>query len=284
MPTCPACAETISDGDENCPYCGISIHEYAPGESGPRGPGKSKALVIGLAVAGVIAVLLVCVGVVAVPVALLVPATQQAREAARRSQCKNNLKQIGLALHNYHEAWGSLPPAYLADENGKPMHSWRVLILPFLDEAPLYQEYRFSEPWDGPNNSRLMSRMPRIYSCPSHAGAPGDNFTAYAAVFGADCAFRGAEPVSFNDISDGTSNTMLVGEATHAAIPWMKPDDVDVKVHPAIGDKQGFSSDHTGGINVLMGDGAVRFIPQSINPQTLQALFSRAGDERIGDF
>lgn len=285
MPVCPACAETISDGVENCPYCGISIHEYAPGESGPRRSGtRSTATIIALVVAGILGVLIICAGVIAVPVALLIPATQQAREAARRSQCKNNLKQIGLALHNYHEQWGSLPPAYIADENGKPMHSWRVLILPQLDQGALYNEYNFSEPWDGPNNSRLLSRMPPIFSCRSHPGAAGNTTTAYAAVFGETCAFRGAEPVSFQDITDGTSNTMLVGEASHAAIPWMKPDDVDVKLHATIGDKQGFSSDHTGGINVLMADGAVRFISQSINPQTLQALFTRAGNEKVGDF
>ncbi|MFN0054259.1 MAG: DUF1559 domain-containing protein, partial [Planctomycetales bacterium] len=83
-----------------------------------------------------LAVLLVCGGILA---ALLLPAVQQAREAARRTQCKNNLHQIGLALHNYHDAFNSFPPAYIPDASGRPMHSWRVLILPFLDQAPLYQ-------------------------------------------------------------------------------------------------------------------------------------------------
>src|SRR5579863_9248252 len=116
--------------------------------------------------------LLVVIAIIAILVSLLIPATQQAREAARRSQCKNNLKQIGLALHNYHDAFGSFPPAFVADANGKPMHSWRVLILPYLDQLPLYKEYNFSEPWDGPNNSRLLNRMPPAFSCPSHSGPP----------------------------------------------------------------------------------------------------------------
>src|SRR6476661_8060061 len=116
--------------------------------------------------------LLVVIAIIAVLVALLLPAVQQAREAARRSQCKNNLKQIGLALHNYHDVNGCFPPAYIADENGKPMHSWRVLILPYLDQAALHTEYNFSEPWDGPNNSRLLARRPAVYACPSHGNAP----------------------------------------------------------------------------------------------------------------
>ncbi len=90
--------------------------------------------------------------------------------------------------------------------------------------------------------------------------------------------------MSIADITDGTSNTMLIGEASHAGIPWMKPDDVDIKTHPSVGDRQGFSSDHAGGVHVLMADGAVRFLSQSINAQTLQALFTRDGAERIGDF
>src|SRR5262245_44252816 len=82
-------------------------------------------------------------------------AVRDAREAARRSNCKGELKQIGLALLNYREAYGCFPPPYVADASGRPMHSWRVLILPFIDHAALYREYRFDEPWDGPNNRKL---------------------------------------------------------------------------------------------------------------------------------
>ncbi len=225
--------------------------------------------------------LLVCGGVLA---ALLLPAVQQAREAARRSQCKNNLKQIGLALHNYADAYGAFPPAYVADASGKPMHSWRVLILPYLDQAPLYNQYNFSEPWDGPSNSRLLSQMPSVYACPSHPGSPGGTSTAYAAVFGEQCVFRGSEPVAFKDITDGASNTLLVVEADGAGIPWMKPDDVDITKHPSLGDRDGFSSSHMGGVHGLMCDGAVRFISQNIDAQTLKALFTRDGGEPVGSF
>src|SRR5262249_10862652 len=160
------------------------------------------------------------------------------------------------------EQFGSFPPAYLADASGKPMHSWRVLILPFIDQQALYREYNFSEPWDGPNNSRLLTRMPPVYACVSdpHSGTTN---TAYAAVFGQQCVFRGFEPVKIMDITDGASNTLLVAEASKAGIPWMKPEDIDIAKHPSIGDDSGFSSYHIGGINALMCDGAVRYIPQS---------------------
>src|SRR5262245_66359 len=158
MKACPACAEKIDSGVETCPHCGVSVYGYAPAAGSDRTGSGSKwpVFVIVLAVGGV---LLVCCGGLTIP-ALLLPAVQQGREAARRSQCKNNLKQIALALLNYESRYGTFPPAYVADESGKPMHSWRVLILPDLDQQALYNDYNFSEPWDGPNNSRLLTRIP----------------------------------------------------------------------------------------------------------------------------
>jgi prepilin-type processing-associated H-X9-DG protein len=278
MKTCPACAENISDSVEKCPHCGVSIHDYgARGSARGAGKGKTSTLTTVLIVVACIAALGLCCAPVGV--ALLLPAVQSAREAARRSQCRNNLKQIGLALHNYNDAYGTFPPAYIPDASGKPMHSWRVLILPFIDQAQLYEEYDFSEPWDGPSNSRLLSRMPPVYACPSDPMV-GTN-TAYVGVFGEHCIFRGGEPVGIRDITDGTSKTLMVGEAAQSSVPWMQPVDIDVAVHPSIGDPDGFSSYHPGGVHFLFADGSVQFIAQSINPQTLKALFTRDGNEQI---
>lgn len=280
MKTCPSCAENIPPQAIVCPYCGISLNPNATSRA-TRAPGTSSAMSLTFIIlGGVAAVMLVCGGIGA---ALLLPAVQQAREAARRSKCKNNLLQIGLALHNYHDTYGCFPPAYIADADGRPLHSWRVLILPYIDEAPLYNQYKFSEPWDGPNNSRLLASMPPVYACPSHAGPPGTT-TAYVAVFGDDCIFQGAEATKMGDILDGSSNTLVVGETTGANIPWMKPEDVDVGKHPSIGDKSGLSSHHTGGAHFLSADGTVRFISQNINQKTLDALFTRAGGEQVGEF
>jgi hypothetical protein len=281
MPTCPACAEQIPSGAETCPHCGVSVHSYAP-KGGSGGGSKTWPIVLVVALVG--GVVLLCCGVLVLP-ALLLPAVQQAREAARRTQCSNNLKQIGLALMNYEATYRSFPPAYVADKDGKPMHSWRVLILPFIEQAELYGQYDFSEPWDGPKNSRLLTRMPAVYACPSNpAGGPNNTSTAYAAVFGEHCVFRGSEPVKIDDIKDGMSNTLLVVEAANAGIPWMKPDDVDITKHPALGDRDGFSSYHVGGVPGLMADGAVRFLSQNIAAETLKALFTRDGGEPVSSF
>lgn len=284
MRICPACAEDIAEDVATCPLCGVSIKDYAApsgGGGGVRG-GKMSRTTMALIVVGSIFGMMLCCSPVLV--ALLLPAVQQAREAARRTQCSSNLKQIGLALYNYESVYRSLPPAFVADENGKPMHSWRVLILPYLDQKPLYDSYNFSEPWDGPNNNRLLSQMPAVFRCPSDPGATGGTHTGYAGVFGDHSVFRGSAPVELQDITDGTSNTLLVGEADGAGIPWLKPDDVDVELHPSIGDVNGFSSHHTGGVQFLMADGSVHFIMQTINPQTLKALFTRDAGDAVGAY
>jgi prepilin-type processing-associated H-X9-DG protein len=228
----------------------------------------------------ILGVIVVCGGLM-LP-GLLLPAVQQAREAARRTQCQNNLKQIALALHSYHDVYGAFPPAFIADKDGKPMHSWRVLILPYLD-ATLYSEYSFSEAWDGPNNSRLLARMPSVFRCPSDPASMASTNTSYVGVFGEHCVFRGTKPVAIKDITDGTSSTLLAGEVK-SNIPWMKPEDVDIKLYPAIGGARGFGSYHAGGANFVMCDGSVRFVNQSVLQPTLDALYTRDGNEPVGDF
>ena len=160
--------------------------------------------------------------------ALALPAVNVTVPASPRMACSNNLKQIALALHNYHDDHGSFPPAYIADENGKPMHSWRVLLLPYLEQAPLYQRYKFDEPWDGPNNSKLLNQSPSIYACPSHSQANplGNTHTSYFAVVGSKTAWPGVDASRLDDLTDGTANTVLLLEVQNQNIPWLKPDDL----------------------------------------------------------
>lgn len=275
----PLDSETDYDAPPEMPSRGASR------ESGrARRPGGSssstKVILIVLAVVG--GICLLCCGVFVGP-ALLLPAVQQAREAARRTECKNNLKQIGLALHTYEADYGCLPPAYLTDRNGKPMHSWRVLILPQLGETALYNAYNFSEPWDGPHNRELLARRPTVYACASDAKLDA-GATSYAAVYGDHCIFRKGNPLRMRDMKDGTSNTIMVAEASQANIPWTKPEDVDVELHGSLGDPAGFSSRHVGGFQALLGDGSVRMISSKLSQSTLDAIYTRDGNEHVTDF
>lgn len=231
-------------------------------------------------------------------------AIKEAREGARRSGCNCKLKQFGLALHNYHDVHGTFPPAFVLGPDGQKWHSWRVLILPQLEQSPLYAAYRFDEPWDGPNNRKLIEKMPEIFACPSQpcptkkavllsigvlgcaGGGPSaeSGFTSFAAVLGQNCAFRGAQPVSMKEITDGSSNTVLIGECTRTKIPWTKPDDIDTAFFSKLGGPDGFGSPHLGGSHFLMGDGTVRFVPTNMPQTTVDGLFTRNGGETIVDF
>lgn len=224
------------------------------------------------------------VSALALLVAFLMPATQQARPAAKRSTCKNNLKQIGLALHNYHETYGCFPPVYIADGEGKPMHSWRVLLLPYLDQLPLYEQYRFDEPWDGPNNRNLWDRIPAVYRCPSHAEVSEDKQqTPYVTVRDPQSLFPGSEPKKLKDAKDGTSYTAAVVEVSHQTVHWMSPEDVSRLDYLADMVESSGPHHHTGGSHILMGDGAVRYFPAD-SLGVLESLITRDGGETVGDF
>jgi len=286
-----------------CPHCGLqtNVADHFAGQSGPcAGCGKTVVIPPPGAVYGpppsrgtgawpVVAVVLV-VGLVCVVfcggilVALLLPAVQAAREAARRSQCSNNLKQIGLALHNYHSTYACFPPAYVADKDGRPMHSWRVLLLPYMEQQALYRQYRFDEPWDGPNNQRIASTILQVYQCPSDPPG-GAATTNYVMIVGPGTLSDGASCSKISDVHDGTSNTIAVVEIANSGIGWAEPRDLDAAtITFAINDgsPNGISSRHPGVANALLLDGSVRAIPATTDPSVLRALSTIAGNERVG--
>ena len=192
------------------------------------GPKLRLTLVRILVIVAVFALLL---ALLLSPLALLLPAVQSAREAARRAQCVNNLKQIALALLNYENATGSFPPAYVADASGKPIHSWRVLILPYLGQQALFNKYRMNEPWDGPNNRKLAAQIPNVYRCPAQANDPANQSveTHYFAVVDPQTAWPGSRGRRIRDIVDGTSKTILVLEASGVQTNWMEPRDLSLE-------------------------------------------------------
>lgn len=220
---------------------------------------------------------------VGIGVALLLPAVQQAREAARRAQDKNNLKQIGLAMHNSHDTYNRFPPqAIRSKKDNKKLLSWRVHILPFIEEAPLYQQFKLDEPWDSPNNKPLIEKMPRVYASPNHDDLTKQGKTVFVAPTGKGTFWDDPEGRRIRDVIDGTSNTVMVVEAhKDSAVIWTKPDDIEIDFENPI---KHMKSARVGGFHVLISDGSVRFISDNINVTTLKALFTHAGGETLRDF
>ena len=127
-----------------------------------------------------------------------------------------------MAVANYHETYGCFPPAYVADRDGKPMHSWRVLILPFLEQQELYNAYNFAEPWNGPSNRKLAGRIGNIYL---RSGLDSDQIhtTSFVAVVGPQTLWHGSQPTNRKDLGDGSHNTLLVVEVPDGRFLWMEP-------------------------------------------------------------
>jgi hypothetical protein len=208
-------------------------------------------------------------GLTPVALGLLLPAVQKVRQAAGRVQSQNNLKQIAIAMHNYHDVMGSLPPAYRADKDGKPLLSWRVLILPYIEQQNLYNQFHLDEPWDSPHNKKLIELMPKTYRSPAAHAPPG--WTNYLTVRGKDTAFPGARGVTFAQITDGLSNTIMVVEASdRKAVPWTKPDDF---AYSAKNPLDGLVGLWPAGFQAALCDGSVRFISAAIDPTVLKNLF-----------
>ncbi len=217
---------------------------------------------------------------------LLLRSPGAAREPARRCQCVNNLKQLGVALHNYHDAYKCFPPAYVADEEGRPMHSWRVLILPYLERVELYEKYRFDEPWDGPHNRQLGDHIgSRTWSspfrCPSDRDGSPVN-TNYVLVTGEGTAWGEGESPQVRDFTDGTSETIMVVEMGDSDIHWMEPRDLTIdQAMRGVNSELGMciSSKHPGIANVLLVDGSVEMLSALLPVDELKKLLTHQGGE-----
>jgi prepilin-type processing-associated H-X9-DG protein len=245
--------------------------------SASHGRVRGRGLAITGIVTGVIGCLLIVFPVLAVLLVRvsLPTALESAKSAADRARCANNLKQIGLALHNYELAEGHFPPAAITDEQGKPLLSWRVAILKYADPG-LYERFHQDEPWDSPHNRALLSERPPFYRCPNNASL--DNTLGnYQVLVGPGSVFELKEGARLADITDGVSNTIMVVE-TADPIPWTKPEELPFGPNEL---RLPFKTLHKNGFNVLMGDGSVRFLKEDIDPQTFRALVTRAGNEPV---
>lgn len=284
-------AEEYVGQTRDCTHCGKAVYVAEGGSVVPERKGWFWPDLSSCSIGGVTLFFLLIIGcdTIGMGISLLLPAVQSAREAARRMQCTNQLKGIGLAIQQYQLHYGCFPPAFIPDENGKPKHSWRVLILPFLDQEALYREYRFDEPWDGPNNRRLADRMPRVYLCPSRA-PPGYSQTSYAMIVGPHAFSDGPTGRTIKDIKNDPAKTIMLAEATRAEINWLEPRDLSTESmafehKPSSVDqpssKTDISSEHPGTYNVLFYNGEVRNLSATIDRKTLEAMLTIDGGEKI---
>ena len=210
-------------------------------------------------------------------VLLLPPVCSYPKFLADKGACRANLRVLAAAMHSYHDAYHSFPPAYIVDKNGRPMHSWRVLLLPFLEHGALYRRYHFDEPWNGPRNRMLMSGVPDEFHCPADSG-PETN-TNYFVVVGPKTVFPGAGSVRIRDITDGTSCTILLVEAADSDVNWLEPRDLTYEealrgINPKTG--WGISSHHRKGeVLVALADGSTPVLPEDFDVEQLRRLLER---------
>jgi hypothetical protein len=189
-------------------------------------------------------------------------------ELGGHSRTANNLKQIILAFHNYHEAMNGFPASAICDKNGKPLLSWRVAILPYIEQANLYQQFHLDEPWDSENNKKLIPLMPKVYALPTvEAAEPGT--THFRAFYGNGAALDLDKPARIAQFQDGLSNTLLIAEAADFEYQPNKP-------------LPKFGRPGEDGFWLGMADGSVHFVKKTISEKTLHALITRAGGEVIG--
>jgi hypothetical protein len=244
-----------------------------------RGRLSGNGLAIGGIVTACVCSLLNCgLSVSLILPALLVPAVQKVREAADRAQSQNNLRQMSLAMLNYCDThMGTMPPAAIGDP-GKPpaqrraLLSWRVAILPYIHQQGLYNQFKLDEPWDGPNNIRLLGQMPMVYKLTSDSATPSGH-THYQVFVGNGAAFEKTRGLRVpGEFPDGFANTLLIVEAARA-VPWTKPEDIAFDPNKPIKPFLDMSSPR--GCNVVLADGSVMALRNSISDSTLKIAIIR---------
>ena len=221
------------------------------------------------------------------PLALvnLIPAGMQARHAAQRNQGMNNLRQIALAMLNFESAYGAYPARYNTDANGKPLLSWRVHILPFIEEQALYEQFKLDEPWSSPNNRKLIARMPAVFRAPGSLADPGKAtylaFESEGSVITAPTENETNKGRQIREVLDGTSKTLLVVSVNEqSAVIWTKPDDYEPdEENPFQGllDRRGF-------FQAAFCDGHVRSLTPTIRKETLKLLIDVSDGQPVPPF
>ena len=279
---CPHCGTTTDVADMvagqtgPCAKCGQPITVPSAGGGFVAPPRSSNKLIVILMILAIATVVLLPIAAIKVVIA--------AKTAARRIQCTNNIKQIALAMHNYAAANKCFPPAYVADKNGKPLYSWRVLLMPYIEGDFPVKAFRFNEPWDSSNNRKITETEIKVFQCPKASHPAGDCTTDYMIVVGKQTISDGPHSRKLSEITDGLSNTIMIVEVADSGVHWAEPKDlefdkIDFKINGL--KKPGIGSHHPGGCNVAICDGSVRYMPNSTAPEKVKALLTIDGGEKV---
>jgi hypothetical protein len=201
------------------------------------------------------------------------------KDAENRAASQNNLKSLAIAVHAYHDAYGRLP-ANIKDKNGKVLLSWRVRLLPYLEQENLYKQFKLDEPWDSKHNIKLVAQMPRIFQSP-RVTLKRKGYTVYQAFSGPETVFNdGKAQYGILSITDGTSNTIFAVEST-TTVPWSKPADIPFNSKK---DLPNFGKAFGKQPLCAMFDGSTRVLDlNKIKTQTLKAAITHAGGEILGN-
>lgn len=227
---------------------------------------------------GVFAVIVIVV----LLIGLLLPATRSARPAAYRMQCSNNLKQIALALQNYETSYHAFPPAASFDSSGNPLHSWRTLILPFLEQSALYDSIDLSKPWDDPANAQAYASSVPVYHCPSLGRGSSLGSTTYLGVVAPHGFFLPTGSRRLSEIIDSPSETLMVVEVPSVnSVHWMQPVDANELTVLSMSEKAKLTHGH--GFQAAFVDGSVHFLGKDLSQEDRRAFISIAGHENAFD-
>lgn len=226
--------------------------------------------------------LLVFVVIMIAVIAVLLPCVIHPRSAARRIGSQNHLKNIGLAMHNYYDEYGMLPPAYVTNDDGEPLYSWRVLLLPYLEEKELYDDFDLKKPWWSDHNRALIDRMPSVYESPFARDTPEiSGQTPYRAIVDIHTertVLMTTTGRSFAEVTDGTSNTAMVIDDPTRLVEWTKPEDIDPLELLAL---TPIGENDMNGILVLKVDGSVKFIGEQNRSELIGLIY--CDDQRMGE-
>lgn len=255
-----------------------SPYSATPGMQPPP-PASNNTMKVVLIILGVLFVFfLLCGGVM---VALLLPAVNAARQAALRMETQNDMKMIALGVHNYHDTYGQFPPLYVTDADGNPASSWRVSLLPFIEEMSLSDRWEDGQPWDSDANKPLLEQTPSLYRALGDSSTgPHDGECHVFAIRDPQALLSGDEPRRFRDVLDGTSNTLFALYLPNRSAPWSAPQ--DLTIDEAFQEVSAASYDAP--VMVIMCDGSVRVLTTPISREAFVGLVTRDGGERSLDF